>query len=538
MRQGATRAVMTGSKCRSVLVGVAVMAGLVALPASTAGATTSVTLYVDATGQASTGCTSAGTGACSTMSEGLAAASLLSGDIVTIDVAASATPYATNIDISTGSPTLIIDGAGAGSTVLDGGGSTVGEETIIAGYDTEVTIENVTIENGYNASSYGGNIIAEGSLDLNNDTISGGYAGDGGGALYVTNQTTLEHDTFTGNSGYYAGAISDYGTLTATDTTFSSNSSSYSGAIFVQTGKSLTASDDTFSHNAASASGGAIFTHGTATLYNDTFDANTAGSGEGGAVFSNDQAAVTTMTFDTLYDNTAPAYGGGVFNYADTSFTISDSIFENSTCAYESGNPHLITDGGYNIDSDQTCGFDLSSDKILSSTINLVSTLTGATSSVPGDLPLGNGSSAADVIPAADCTGNYADDEQGLARVTGAATTCSAGASALVEAPVIVKTVPSAPRSPKATAANASIKLSWTAPSSTGGDPLTIYRVYCSKTKPVSTKGKDTLTVKSTVRSVTVPKLTNGVHYTCVVTAVNAIGSSAASPNASATPKK
>ena len=101
---------------------------------------------------------------------------------------------------------------------------------------------------------------------------------------------------------------------------------------------------------------------------------------------------------------------------------------------------------------------------------------------------------------------------------------------------VIPATAPSAPRGLKATAASAQVRLSWTAPSSTGGRPVTGYDVY----KGTKRKGEGTTPVNSkplTTTSYTVTGLSNGTTYYFVVKAINAAGISPASDEASATPK-
>ncbi|HSZ31133.1 MAG TPA: fibronectin type III domain-containing protein, partial [Pseudonocardiaceae bacterium] len=100
----------------------------------------------------------------------------------------------------------------------------------------------------------------------------------------------------------------------------------------------------------------------------------------------------------------------------------------------------------------------------------------------------------------------------------------------------VTATVPTPPQSLTATGGEGSASLSWSAPSSNGGSPITAYDIYRGTTAggegstPVGTTNGTTLTFND-------PGLTNGTTYFYTVKAVNAVGLSNASNEASATPK-
>jgi minor extracellular protease Epr len=95
-----------------------------------------------------------------------------------------------------------------------------------------------------------------------------------------------------------------------------------------------------------------------------------------------------------------------------------------------------------------------------------------------------------------------------------------------------VQTVPSAPQNLKATAGNAQVTLSWSAPSSDGGSTITSYNIYRSNLPSEETL----LTTIGNVLTYTDTAVTNGQIYYYQVRAVNSVGPSLPSNKVSATP--
>ena len=106
-----------------------------------------------------------------------------------------------------------------------------------------------------------------------------------------------------------------------------------------------------------------------------------------------------------------------------------------------------------------------------------------------------------------------------------ATTSVGTGAVSTLSNPVTLTTVPGAPTNVAATAGNRSASLTWAAPASNGGAAITGYVV----TPIVNGVAGTPIATGSTVTSYTASSLTNGTSYTFTVTAVNAIGSGAAS---------
>src|SRR5439155_1179633 len=91
---------------------------------------------------------------------------------------------------------------------------------------------------------------------------------------------------------------------------------------------------------------------------------------------------------------------------------------------------------------------------------------------------------------------------------------------------------PSLPQNLQATAGNSQVSLSWQAPSSNGGSSITNYNIYRSTSSGTET-GYISL---GNVTSYTNTGLTNGITYFYKVKAVNVLGSSILSNEASARP--
>ena len=102
--------------------------------------------------------------------------------------------------------------------------------------------------------------------------------------------------------------------------------------------------------------------------------------------------------------------------------------------------------------------------------------------------------------------------------------------------PVLVQaTVPTAPQSLAATGANGLTRLSWTAPASNGGSPVTSYNLYRGTSPGAESATPIVTNISST--NVTDTSVVNGTTYYYKVAAVNAVGVSPQSGEASAQPQ-
>jgi peptidoglycan/xylan/chitin deacetylase (PgdA/CDA1 family) len=120
-----------------------------------------------------------------------------------------------------------------------------------------------------------------------------------------------------------------------------------------------------------------------------------------------------------------------------------------------------------------------------------------------------------------------------VAAINAAGTGPDSTASAAVT-PTAVQTAPGAPSGVAGVAGDASVALSWTAPSSNGGSAITSYRI----TPYIGSTAQTAINTGSTGTSRTITGLTNGTAYTFRVAATNAVGTGADSTaSAAVTPR-
>ena len=208
--------------------------------------------------------------------------------------------YAISTTLELGAKTITLQGAGAGSTILDGGNTT----KILTG-DT-VTVSGLTFQRGL--ALLGGAIVANGNA-------------------------TITDSTFTGNTADPAqggGAIVAFGSAIITGSTFANNSAGIGGAFYTNGTATVTASS--FTTNIAVVRGGAFYSGGTATVTDSTFTGNDAPEGDdvyaqnGGTVCADTRGAagVGFMGMGTpgIWDDACPLpVGGG--GGGSTSYTLS-----------------------------------------------------------------------------------------------------------------------------------------------------------------------------------------------------------------------
>ncbi|MCW2567501.1 MAG: hypothetical protein JWN54_1598, partial [Mycobacterium sp.] len=346
------------------LLATAVVAALVggvgfAVPASAATYTVTTTADVDDAGACTTALTT-GTGTDGKLSlrEAICEARNSGTGTVTVPAGTYAPTQALTVAGNGGAAVdVTITGAGAGSTVLDGGGTdrVFLLDAELAG-NVHVTIGGLTVRGGRGTDGFGGGGILAGAPDATqrdsltltdcrltgntNDTDAdltdapGGAVQMAGGSLSVTN---CEIDGNTAGSsaggGVWFSAQHSSDTLSISGGSFHGNTvrvtSSYNGggALALEVGStgsgSMTVDDTSFTGNtvtatgSAEARGGAVLTQfASPTFTRATFTGNTATGGaaaEGGALYI---AGDATVRYSRIVGNTST--GGGAVRHIDT----------------------------------------------------------------------------------------------------------------------------------------------------------------------------------------------------------------------------
>jgi hypothetical protein len=270
----------------------------------------------------------------------------------------------------TGSMTL--DGSGQ-SVTLDGTNSLQVLNVNGGVNGVNFTLNALTIANGSESSGEGGGLVNE------------------GGTVSISNSTFANNSATNGGNG--GGLVNDGGTVNISNSTFASNSATYGGGGLYNTSGKVSISNSTFANNSATfAGGGGLANFDTVNISNSTFANNSATS----------------------------ASGGGLANDSGT-MSISNSIVANNTGGNCTGG---ITDQGYNLSSDSSCGFTgtgslQNTDPKLDP--NGLQNNGGPTQTIA----LLSTSPAIDTIPAANCPST---DQRGNARPDNGETTCDMGA--------------------------------------------------------------------------------------------------------------
>jgi CSLREA domain-containing protein len=338
----------------------------------------------------------------------------------------------------------------SGTITLTGGLPAVQNTLTVDGIGQSITVDG--------AHSFGVFVVNSGAtFNLNNMTVAHGSSHDAGG-LDNNGTSSVNSASFTGNSGFWGGAIdSEVGALNVTKSTFSANGAVGGGGITcgIRTGGgSVAVVNSTFSQNGGSDAGAILLAGCSVTVSGSTFFGN---GGYGGAIFENGTGALTVAN-STFLGNGADCgtvcttggsitilnstfsgngNGGAVANFhfnPGTSLTVSNSVLSTNTggnCIGPIGN------GGYNISDDGSCGFGTSTGangQTLGDNVNpqLGSAVLQNNGGPTETIALQAGSPAIDAIPIThQCP---TTDQRGVARQDNGESACDVGAYEFVDA--------------------------------------------------------------------------------------------------------
>ena len=222
--------------------------------------------------------------------------------------------------------------------------------------------------------------------------------------------------------------------MTVTRSTFSGNfCDGGGGGIFNDVGATAAVTNSTFSGNGCVHGPGAIDNVGTLSVTNSTFFGNRSGHDVGG--IDNSFDGVLTVTNSTFSGN----LNGAISNLG--SAILKSTILASSPSEYPPFGPTkncygAITDAGFNISDDSSCGFAMTGAANNGDGVNpLLSTAGLADNSGPTQtLAVQSGSPAIDAIPVADCTDQASPpnpittDQRGLPRPDDEEQFCDIGA--------------------------------------------------------------------------------------------------------------
>jgi hypothetical protein len=200
-----------------------------------------------------------------------------------------------------------------------------------------LTLNGLTLTGGFNGFAGGAIFNNEATLTLNGSVVTGNAAPAGGGIASGTNKpgpvgtTTLNNSQVTDNVAFAAGGggiINHAGTLTLNSSVVSGNSAPGGGGIASgkgnpDSGESLivlnkSKVDDNTAFGGAEGGGGGIANGGTLVSNNSEIAGNTAPGGAGAGLLNHGDSATLNKT--VVAGNTAPndgtddGFGGGIAN--------------------------------------------------------------------------------------------------------------------------------------------------------------------------------------------------------------------------------
>jgi hypothetical protein len=223
---------------------------------------------------------------------------------------------------------VTLEGAGAGKTILDGGGA---GRVLTIERGARVVVRGVTITGGKldkELERDGGGVWNVGVLTLERCEVTGNVAVDDGGGIRNDATLTVLESTVHGNQATRWGGV---------------GGGIYSAAVLGSPELAIIAS--TIHGNVAGDNGGGIWCEGPVTILNSTISGNSAAH-TGGGIRNNGELTVSNST---IAFNRAGTTGGGI-HHLGISATLSNTILAANSAAAGGADCHgVFASRGYNL---------------------------------------------------------------------------------------------------------------------------------------------------------------------------------------------
>jgi len=221
--------------------------------------------------------------------------------------------------------------------ILTGGSSSSSSGAVIAGVNTDVTINGVSARG--NRGSAGGaiRVSPQASVAINQSTIEMNSSGGRGGAIFVATEgdLTITDSTLSENfSGSSGGAIYAQAPVVLENTTISSNSAEGNGGGVYATESLSIRLNSAVSNNrlTSGGSGGGIYARGQyLALFSSSVTGNVidgSGVSSGGGIFANNLSDIV-LYGSSVSNNTAGLRGGGMYVNNSTLYMYTVNISNN-----------------------------------------------------------------------------------------------------------------------------------------------------------------------------------------------------------------
>jgi hypothetical protein len=246
--------------------------------------------------------------------------------------------YDVNVTIDLTGKDITLSGAGAATTILDGGatlfydGSYDSGGVQIISSSGDITVERLTLQHGH---AFSGGAVSGNLVTTRNCTFLRNTSEDQGGAISAS-IVDVRFSVFFKNSANAGGAITAPDGAVIIKSSFTQNRALLNayegtgGAINIPLGN-IDIIDGVFTNNSSGGSGGAIYA-ATATVNTSTFNSNTAGQ-YGGAI----STVNGTIARSRFTRNTAGTDGGAINLASSGTSSVTSSTFTSNIASQSGG---------------------------------------------------------------------------------------------------------------------------------------------------------------------------------------------------------